>query len=165
MIFSRAVRLVSSQKLLCAAVITCLSVASQAQTSEQPISYVVTVPGGHINDRPDPATLYDFKPRGFVDGESMTEVYPAMIQEKQLPPPTVIPFDRFDPVQVVVGEQRIAPVSAEDRIFLQIAIDQVEIDCLLGERIEGCEAFIDIEEEPAETAPRSRRVIDRQLQN
>ncbi len=128
------------------------------------ITYVVTQPAGYLDGSPEPSTLYDLKPRGFVDSESMFEVRPAMIQEKQLPPPTVVPFDRFDPVQVVIGEQEIVPThSAEDKIFFQIAIDQVEIDCLLGEREgEECDVFEVIEDEPAE--PKSRRVIDRQFQ-
>ncbi|WP_261844279.1 hypothetical protein [Aliamphritea ceti] len=146
-----------------------LSLASHAAGQlNEAITYVITQPAGYLDSSPEPATLYDLKPRGFVDGESMFEVRPAMIQEKQLPPPTVIPFDRFDPVQVVIGEQEIVPThSAEDKIFLQIAIDQVEIDCLLGE-IEGddCAAFDVIEEEPAgpDSQPKSRRVIDRQFQ-
>ena len=143
---------------------TMSSVSLAAGQLNEAITYVITQPAGYLDGSPEPATLYDLKPRGFVDGETMFEVRPAMIQEKQLPPPTVIPFDRFDPVQVVIGEQEIAPThSVEDKIFLQIAIDQVEIDCLLGETDgDDCAAFDIIEEEPAE--PKSRRVIDRQFQ-
>ena len=140
------------------------AVSNASGQLNEAITYVVTQPAGYLDSSPEPATLYDLKPRGFVDSEPMFEVRPAMIQEKQLPPPTVVPFDRFDPVQVVIGEQEIVPThSAEDKIFYQIAIDQVEIDCLLGEREgEDCAAFDIIEDEPAE--PKSRRVIDRQFQ-
>lgn len=136
--------------------------AERKEDLKNPISYVVTKPTGYIDSPVDPATLYDNRRRGYVDSEKMPEIKPYLIPERQLPPPTVIPHDAPQPVErVVSAEKKLPPLKGEDKVFQQIAKDQLEIRCLMDDTLDQCEG---IEIEVPEEKPRSRRIIDRQIQ-
>ncbi|MBQ0784726.1 MAG: hypothetical protein KBT66_10875 [Amphritea sp.] len=69
----------------------------------------------------------------------------------------------YEPVERVVSvEKKAPPLKGEDRVFEQIARDELEIKCLMDDALDQCEG-IEIEV-PQENKPRSRRVIDRQIQ-
>ena len=126
-----------------------------------PIPYVVTEPTGYIDSPIDPATVYEFKRRGFVDAEPMEEIEPYLIPERQLPPPVVIPHSGPSEAERVVAAQRKAPpLKGEDKIFEQIAQDQLVMECILEDTLENCEG---VEIVLPEEKPRSRRIIDRQI--
>ncbi|MDO6562917.1 hypothetical protein Q4488_05915 [Amphritea sp. 1_MG-2023] len=128
-----------------------------------PIDYEVIQAAGHIDSPVDPESVYRYRRRGFVDSEPMIEIKPYSIAERQLPPPTVVPYSEPAPVErVISAQQSIAPLTGEDKIFAQIARDQLEIECTLDDSLSQCEG-IEIEQ-PKEHKPRSRRVIDRQIQ-
>ncbi|SEQ99303.1 hypothetical protein SAMN03080615_03539 [Amphritea atlantica] len=137
--------------------------ADRKEDLVNPIPYAVVKPAGHIDSPVDPETIYDNKRRGFVDSEPMPEIEPYVIPERQLPPPTVVPYSDPAPVErVVSAEKKAPPLKGEDRIFEQIARDQLEIQCTLDDTLDQCEG-IEIEA-PKENKPRSHRVIDRQIQ-
>lgn len=126
-----------------------------------PIPYVVTQPNGYIDSPIDPATVYEYKRRGYVDAEPMDEIRPYLIPERQLPPPVVIPHSGPGEVERVVAAQRKPPpLKGEDRIFEQIAKDQLIMDCILEDTLENCEG---VEIVLPEQQPRSRRIVDRQI--
>lgn len=155
-VYAKAVCLIASW-------ISVMAYADRKEDLVNPIDYAVTVPGGYIDSPVDPATLYEGRRRGYIDSESMPEIEPMLIPELQLPPPTVIPHGDFEPVErVVSAEKKAPPLTGEDRIFAQIARDELEIRCLMDDALDQCEG-IEIEV-PQENKPRSRRVIDRQIQ-
>jgi hypothetical protein len=148
---------------LIASVISLSVYADRKEDLVNPISYAVTVPGGYIDSPIDPKTVYENRRRGYVDSEAMPEIEPVLIPELQLPPPTVISHGDYEPVERVVSvEKKAPPLKGEDRIFEQIARDELEIKCLMDDALDQCEG-IEIEV-PQENKPRSRRVIDRQIQ-
>ncbi|WP_428034052.1 hypothetical protein [Amphritea sp.] len=139
--------------------------ADRKEDLVNPISYEVIKPAGHIDSPVDPATIYDNKRRGFVDSETMPEIEPYVIPERQLPPPTVVPYSDPEPVErVVSAEKKAPPLKGEDKVFAQIARDQLEIECTLDNTQEKCEGVEIQAPKPVENKPRSRRVIDRQIQ-
>ncbi len=138
-----------------------LAVAERLEDLRNPIDYHVTTPRGYIDSPIDPATVYEHKRRGTVDAEKMTEIKPAILPEKQLPPPTVVPHSGAEPVQRVISATVKAPkLTGEDAIFQRIAEDERKVQCLLDDTLDQCEG---IEIEVPEVKPRSRRVIDRQI--
>lgn len=143
-----------------------VSLAVMADRKEDlinPIVYDVVKPSGYIDSPIDPATVYEYKRRGFVDSEPMLEVKPYVMSERKLPPPTVVPYSEPEPVErVVSAEEQAPPLLGEDRVFVQIARDMLVIKCALDAELEQCEG-VEIER-PVESKPRSRRVIDRQIQ-
>ena len=139
-----------------------LAYADRKEDLVDPIPYTITKPAGYIDSPINPRTVYDNKRRGSVDSEKMTEIKPYLIPENQLPPPTVIPHGDYEPVERVVSAPKQAPpLQGEDKIFQQIANDQLEIECMLDEALDQCKG---IQIEVPEEKPRSRRVIDRQIQ-
>lgn len=153
--------------LLIIALLGC-GVSVQADRKEDlvnPIPYVVTKPAGYIDSPIDPKTVYEYKRRGTVDAEPMSEVKPYLIPEKQLPPPTVIPHSGAGPVEQVVSAQKPIPKAVgEDRVFQQIAYDQLKVQCLMDDTLDQCEG-IEIDVSQPDPKPRSKRIIDRQLQS
>lgn len=136
--------------------------ADRKEDLVNPIRYEVIQPVG--GDLPvDPKTVYEYKRRGFVDSEPMIEVKPYVLPERQLPPPTVVPYSEPEPVERVVSVKKKAPpLTGEDKVFAQIARDQLEIQCALDDTLDQCEGVEIVQ--PKETKPRSRRVIERQIQ-
>ncbi|UTW02369.1 hypothetical protein KDX31_13520 [Amphritea atlantica] len=148
---------------LVALAISCSVMADRKADLVNPIPYEVIKPTGHIDSPVDPETVYDNKRRGFVDSEPMPEIEAYVIPERQLPPPTVVPYSDPEPVERVVSAEKKAPLlKGEDRVFERIARDQLEIECALDDSLDQCEG-IEIEA-PKVKKPRSRRVIDRQIQ-
>ncbi len=138
-----------------------LAWADRKEDLLNPIPYVVTQPTGYIDSPIDPATVYEFKRRGYVDAEPMDEIKPYLIPERQLPPPVVIPHSGPSEVERVVAAQRKAPpLKGEDKIFDQIAKDQLVMECILEDTLENCEG---VEIVVPEEKPRSRRIVDRQI--
>lgn len=147
---------------LVALTVSCSVMADRKEDLVKPIAYEVIKPAGYIDSPVDPETVYDNKRRGFVDSEPMPEIEAYVIPERQLPPPTVVPYSDPEPVErVVSAEEKAPPLTGEDRIFERIARDQLEIECTLDDTLDQCEG-IEIEV-PEVKKPRSRRVIDRQL--
>ncbi|WP_299199195.1 hypothetical protein [uncultured Amphritea sp.] len=157
---------VSTMTLGLIALAVSLSVmADRKEDLVNPISYRVVKPDGYIDSPVDPETIYDNKRRGFVDSEPMPVIEPYIIPERQLPPPTVVPYSDPEPVeQVVSAEKKAPPLQGEDKVFAQIARDQLEIECTLDNTLDKCEGVEIQAPKPAENKPRSRRVIDRQIQ-
>lgn len=151
------------QLVLCCGVITAVpALAERKQDLLNPITYVVTEPGGYIDSPVNPNTVYDNRRRGFVDAEPMLEIKPHLIPERQLPPPTVIPHSGLEPVELIISaKQKKIVLGGEDKVFQQIADDELKIRCLMDDSLDQCEG---IEVEIPEPKPRSRRVIDRQIQ-
>lgn len=150
---------------LLALAISSLVMADRKEDLVSPITYEVIKPAGHIDSPVDPETIYDNKRRGFVDTESMPEIEPYVIPERQLPPPTVVPYSDPEPVErVVSAEKKPPPLQGEDKVFAQIARDQLEIECALDNTLDKCEGIEIQAPKPVENKPRSRRVIDRQIQ-
>jgi len=146
----------------CGVIIALPALAERKEDIINPISYVVTEPGGHIDSPIDPNTVYDNKRRGFVDMEPMSEVKPHVVHERQLPPPTVIPHSGLEPVERIISVKREKIIlSGEDEIFKQIGDDELKIRCLMDDTLDQCEG---IEIEMPEQKPRSRRIIDHQIQ-
>ncbi|MEH6576762.1 MAG: hypothetical protein V7731_06745 [Amphritea sp.] len=151
----------ASVKLAVTMLVVNTAVAERLQDQRDPISYVITAPGGYIDSPVDPESVYEDRRHGFVDSEDMTEVKPGVLPEKQLPPPTVVPHSGYEPVQRVISAKKKSPkLTGEDAIFQQIAIDELKVQCLLDDSLDQCEG---IEIEIPEAKPRSRRVIDRQI--
>lgn len=147
--------------LSCGVIIALPALAERKEDLVNPITYVVTEPGGYIDSPIDPNTVYDNKRRGFVDSESMSEIKPHLIPERQLPPPTVIPHSGLEPVERIISAKRERiTLSGEDKVFQQIADDELKIRCLMDDALDQCEG---IEIEMPEQKPRSRRIIDRQI--
>ncbi|WP_432472419.1 hypothetical protein [Amphritea sp. HPY] len=149
--------------VLSCGVITALpALAERKEDLVNPITYVVTEPGGYIDSPVNPNTVYDNKQRGFVDSEPMLEIKPHLIPERQLPPPTVIPHSGLEPVErIISAQQKKIVLRGEDKVFQQIADDDLKIRCLMDDALDQCEG---VEIEIPEPKPRSRRVIDRQIQ-
>ncbi len=138
--------------------------ADRKEDRVNPIAYTVVKPAGYIESPVEPETVYENKRRGFVDNEPMPEIEPYLIPERQLPPPTVVPYSDPAPVERVVSvDKEVPPLTGEDKIFAQIARDQLEIECILDDTLDKCDG-VEIEVAPVEKKPRSRRVIDRQIQ-
>ncbi|RTE65511.1 hypothetical protein EH243_11250 [Amphritea opalescens] len=138
--------------------------ADRKEDLVDPIGYEVVQPAGDIDLPVDPKTVYEYKRRGYVDSEPMTEIKPYVLPDRQLPPPTVVPYSEPEPVERIVSvEKKAPPLTGEDKIFAQIERDQLEIQCALDDTLEQCEG-VEIVQPKEETKPRSRRVIERQIQ-
>lgn len=149
------------QALLLILLISGPACADRKEDLLNPIPYVVTQPAGYIDSPVDPATVYENKRRGTVDTEAMTEIEPYLIPERQLPPPTVIPHSGPSTVErIIAARQKAPPLKGEDRIFEQIAKDQLVMECILEDTLENCEG---VEIVLPEEQPRARRVVDRQI--
>ncbi|WP_417226390.1 hypothetical protein [Amphritea sp.] len=147
-------------------VVSASVMADRKEDLINPIAYDVVKPDGYMDSPVDPENVYKYRRRGYVDSEPMSEIKPYDIPERQLPPPTVVPYSEPAEVERVVSvEQKPPPLTGEDKVFAQIARDQLEIKCALDDSLADCEGIeIEVRPGPQEKKPRSRRVIDRQLQ-